>query len=202
MSVEEQNLIHADRAYDMSGTRLVDSSQVKFLLGSDEIMLKFTAAVLRCDIGSKGELVPIIYNVPQRQEVDGVEKIVMVQVQLPPLMNELGVKDMRSYLDSYLNPNMYLGETNIEIICEMVKETMMAVIETLCANYMEYGIDEDTSFDQILNIMLIYTFAAASRSKDGVTNTLLTKTSSSIQHEVSKIDSQDEKKGFFNWRGK
>ena len=113
-----------------------------------------------------------------------------------------GVKDMRSYLDAYLNPNMYLGETNIEIICEMVKETMLSVIETLCANYMEYGIDEDTSFDQILNIMLIYTFAAASRSKDGVTNTLLTKTSSSIQHEVSKIDSQDEKKGFFNWRGK
>lgn len=202
MTPEEQGMIHADRAYDMSGSRMIDSSQVQFILDSESKILKrFTAAILRCDIGSKGEFVPIKYKIQQVyiDKKTGQEKIGYAEVELAPLMNDLGIKDMKSYLESYLNINMYLGEHSVEEIAEMVKETMKAVLDTIYANYMEYEI-RPKDLEQIRIIMLNYTYQAASRSKDGITNTLLTKTTSSIQHQVSKLDASEEKKGFFNWR--
>jgi hypothetical protein len=199
MSNDEHALIQAGGRINTGGMQM-DSSQVKFLLETSKVMRKFSAAILRCDIGPKGEVIPVKYNMQHTYlDEQGNAKTQIVEVQLPPLMNELGIKDMTSYLESYLNINMYLSEHTIEEIADMVKETMITVLDTLQGNYQEYDI-RPKDLPQILNIMLNYIYEAASRSRDGITNTLLTKTTQSIQHEVSKIEGQDEKKGFFNWR--
>ena len=149
---EEQGLINADRAYDTSTGKVLDPPQVKLILDSEDTMQRFTAAILRCDIGRTGEMIPIKYKINHTVLENGETKIVTDEYVLRPFMNDLGIKDMKTYLDSYLNKNVYLGELSEVQIAEMVKGTMFSIADTLYANYREYDINPK-DLQQIYNIM-------------------------------------------------
>ena len=99
--------------------------------------------MLRCNVDSKGKLIFMTYQeeyIETNQET-GVKSIQTRKANFPPLINEIGLKDIKSIMGTYLSKNMYLSEFDKFEIADMVKETMINVAGILYMNYMEYVIE-------------------------------------------------------------
>jgi hypothetical protein len=190
LNAPENEIIGANRSYDVGMNSQLDSGQIRWQLEGEDIILRFTADLLRRNIDNKGNIIPIIVG----NDSDGN------QMMLMPLMNEVGIRDFRSILSPYLTKNMWLSEFDKFEIADMVKDTMVTVLGTLYLNYKEYQIEEH-NLDIIVDLTFKYIYSAAKRAEGGAEKKFLSTINKSIEHKLTKIEdpSNQSKGGMFSF---
>jgi hypothetical protein len=190
MNAPENEIIGAGRSYEVGMNSQLDAGQIRWQLEGEDIILRFTADMLRRNIDGKGNIVPVIVG----RDENGNEMMLM------PLMNEVGIRDFRSILSSYLTKNMFLSDFDKFEIADMVKDTMIMVCGTLYLNYKEYGI-ELHNLDIVVDIAFKYIYSAAKRAEGGAEKKFLSTINKTIEHKLTKIDDPNQQKsgGVFNF---
>lgn len=197
MSQGEGEIISADRSYEIGGQQL-DAGLIRWQLDSDDLMRNFIASLLRCDVDNQGRVTKIKHL--KNVVVNG--ELVQKEFYLTPLVNDVGLRDMKAYLESYLNKNMYLSEFDEFEIAEMVKETMLSIIGELYSNYKEYSIERQ-NLSMIVNIMFNYIYSAAKRAEGGAEKRFISTINKVIEHKMSKIDDPMQRQdSWLSWRRK
>ena len=200
--IENQERIRGDQTYEMTTQSALDSGQVRWQLDPEDIITKFTADMLRCSIDKKGSLIPI--TSPQRvmeKDAEGNNIIVIKNIPLHPLINQLGLNDIKILISPFLSKNMYLSEYDKFDIASKVKLTMLTLIGMLYVNHYKYELDLNDA-DTVVSICFNYMIDAAKRSEDGGERKFITTTTKNIEHKLTSNKPQEQqKKGWFNIMG-
>lgn len=194
MAAEAQSMGQSERAFDAAQTSQMDAGQIRWQLDSEDIMKRFVADMLRCDIDKKGNLIRISYaKQVVGKDKDGNRILTTVKEELDPLINDAGLKDLKAFMSPYLSKNMYLSEFNNFEIADMIKETMINVLGTLYSNYKEYEI-ETHNLSMVSNIVFNYIYAAAKRAEGGAEKRFLSTINRTVEHKLTKTDDSSKDK--------
>jgi len=198
LNMPEMDLIGANRQAEIGMNSQLDSGQIRWMLEGSDIMLRFTANLLRGDVDSEGKIVRKIigYNVVTLE--DGTKE--QYPVFIKPLMNDIGISDFTTMLYPYLSKNMWLSDFDKFEVAQLVDGTLEAVLDTLLDNNYVYEIEEQ-NLDIIYDICFKYIYPAAKRAEGGGDKTFFSTINKSIEHKITKIEdpNQPGKAGMFSF---
>ena len=194
----EMDLIGANRQAEIGMNSQLDSGQIRWMLEGNDIMLRFTANLLRGDLDGEGKIVRKIigYNVYTQEDGSKVE----YPIYMPPLMNDTGISDFTTMLYPYLSKNMWLSDFDKFEVAQLVDGTLEAVLDTLLDNNVIYEIEEQ-NLDIIYDICFKYIYPAAKRAEGGGDKNFFSTINKSIEHKITKIEdpNQPAKGGMFSF---
>ncbi|MDY6769290.1 MAG: hypothetical protein SVW02_04250 [Candidatus Nanohaloarchaea archaeon] len=111
-------------------------------------------------------------------------------------MNEKGIRNVTSFFRSIVDQNQIMSIYKDDEITRIMKEIHKTLSRELLTNWHEYGIQNRSSFDRVVEIVTDNAYSVLKRAREGETLEKVTKSTKTVTKSTSEVSPTDEGGGW------